>query len=770
MKTVNFCLSVLFVVFTFQIVSVNAQESCPILPTPNVFKSIEGSFRFSNQLAINEQGIPEPIREFLIRKFTREMNTRVVFTPVAKELQFKKVFNTPRDYYSININDGIIIQYSSEESCFYALTSLFQLMNEESGTYVFPKCFVQDFPRFQWRGLHLDVSRHFFTVDEVKRYIDLMSYYKFNVFHWHLTDDQGWRIEIKKYPKLTEIGAWRDSTVNAHYTTVPRTYTKKRYGGFYTQEEIKDVVQYAADKYITIVPEIEMPGHSRALLAAYPNLSCTGEQLEVPGLWGVFDDILCTHESSIYFMKDVLDEVLQLFPSTYIHIGGDEAPKTRWKKCKKCQAVIRENGLKDEHELQSWFIGRIDDYLTSKGRSLIGWDEILEGGLSTNAAVMSWRGTEGGIEAAKMHHNVVMSPGSHCYFDHYQSKSPNEPLAIGGYTSLQKVYEFNPIPDGLSQEEAGYILGAQANLWTEYIPDMKKLEYMSYPRALALAQVLWCNNKPDFEAFKRSFMDYHMQLLESKNVNFSRAMFYPEMEVKSNVNGLSIHFKGGEATSKLNLETTKSQRNLKMIPEKTKSSVGPQDTIFVKREKGGIIDFDFKVKSDMLETPSNFKILAHPAIGLNISYLTPPSEKYKSGGDLTLVDGILGTRPWKGNEWVGFSATQVVFTIDAGSKTKIHDLELSFLEDPSAWILMPTSVHIFISNDGKKWKECKDSEINLTEKNIPIKKTLPFSTTIERKGKYVKVIIDALDKIPENQPGAGNIPWTFMDEIILNYE
>ncbi len=770
MKIVKGLLSVFFLVLSSQIVSLNAQESCPILPTPNVFKSIDGSFQFSNQLAINEQGIPEPIREFLIRKLTREMNTRAVFTPVAKELQFKKIFNTPKDYYSININDGIIIQYSSEESCFYALTSLFQLMKEDNGTYIFPKCFVQDFPRFQWRGLHLDVSRHFFTVDEVKRYIDLMSLYKFNVFHWHLTDDQGWRIEIKKYPKLTEIGAWRDSTVNDHYTTVPRTYTKKRYGGFYTQEEIKDVVQYAAAKYITIVPEIEMPGHSRALLAAYPNLSCTGEQLEVPGLWGVFDDILCVHETSLDFMKNILDEVIQLFPSTYIHIGGDEAPTTSWKKCKKCQAVIRENGLKDEDELQSWFIGRIDEHLNSKDRLLIGWDEILEGGLSANAAVMSWRGTEGGIEAARMHHNVVMSPSSYCYFDHYQSKSPQEPMAIGGYTSLQKVYEFNPIPSGLTQEEAVYIIGAQANLWTEYISNMKQLEYMAYPRALALSQVLWCNNKPDFQFFKRSFIDYHMQLLESKNVNFSRALFYPEMEINRNVNGLAVNFRSGELDSKFKLTTTKRQKFVKMIPGKTNTNISSQDTILIPREKDKITEIDFMLMSERVDKPSDFKILSHPAIGLNINYLTLPSEKYNSSGDLTLVDGIVGSRPWKGNEWVGFNTNEISFSIDAGIKTKIHNLELSFLEDRSSWILIPTFVRIFISSDGKKWKECKGSAINLSEKNDVIKKTLPFSTVIERKARYVKVHIDTLDKIPDNQPGAGNVPWTFMDEIIMNYE
>ena len=296
-------------------------------------------------------------------------------------VSFKKLTNVKQDSYSINISERIVISYSSDASCFYALTSLLQLASLQDGQVSFQQCFVKDYPKFQWRGLHLDVSRHFFTPDEVKRFIDLMAFYKFNTLHWHLTDDQGWRIEIKKYPLLTEVGAWRDSTVNDHYTTLPRTYQKERYGGFYTQEQVKEIVAYAASKYIQVVPEIEMPGHARAALAAYPQYSCTGEHLGVEGLWGIFDDIFCAKEESIIFLQDVLSEVIPLFPSAYVHVGGDEAPKTRWKECPKCQAVIQANGLHDEHELQSYFIRRMDACLTDNGKKLIGWDEILEGKL-----------------------------------------------------------------------------------------------------------------------------------------------------------------------------------------------------------------------------------------------------------------------------------------------------------------------------------------------------------------------------------------------------
>ena len=554
----------------------------PIIPSPVVYKIGVGKMSIGNQFSINSDNLPAEIKDFLVQKLVDIYSIQTVVSTSGRDLMFKKIANTPPDFYSITIQDEILIQYSSPASCFYAVNSLLQLIEGEKESYYFTKAFVQDYPNFQWRGLHLDVSRHFFSVEEVKRFIDLMALYKFNTFHWHLTDDQGWRIEIKKYPKLTEIGAWRDSTVNGHYSATPRTYSVERYGGFYTQEQIKEVVAYASNRFITVVPEIEMPGHSRAALAAYPQYSCTGKQLEVPGLWGVFEEIFCAKEESIDFLKDVLTEVLTLFPSEYIHIGGDEAPKTRWKSCPRCQKVIRENGLKDVHELQSFFIQEIDEFLTSKGRKLIGWDEILEGGLSPNAAVMSWRGFEGGIEAAKQKHFAVMSPGSHCYFDHYQSKNPNEPTAIGGFTPLEKVYSFNPIPPGFSEQQAFFILGGQANLWTEYIPTMAQLEYMTYPRALALAQVLWCKQKPQFETFKKSFVDYHLTYLKRYNVNYSNALFYSQLTIFKNKSGLKLQFKGAAKEDAFQLET---QTNEKDNQFSESSYITQNDTIIVQRSK-----------------------------------------------------------------------------------------------------------------------------------------------------------------------------------------
>ncbi len=377
---------------------------------------------------------------------------------------------------------------------FWGTQTLRQLLPAQAGKkpIQLPALFITDKPRYAWRGMHLDVARHFFPVEFVKKYIDYLAMHKMNTFHWHLTEDQGWRIEIKKYPKLTEVGAWREGTLIGHYSSQPHQFDNKRYGGFYTQEQIKEVVQYAKERYITVVPEIEMPGHSVAALAAYPELSCTGGPFKVEGLWGVFDDVYCAgNEQTFQFLEGVLSEVTELFPDQVIHIGGDESPKTRWKACTKCQARIKAEGLADEHELQSYFIQRIEKFLNAKGKTIIGWDEILEGGLAPNAYVMSWRGTEGGIEAARQKHYVVMTPGSHVYFDHYQGEPAREPLAIGGFTPLEKVYAFEPTPSALSENEKKYILGAQANVWTEYIPTPRQVEYMILPRMSALAEVLW---------------------------------------------------------------------------------------------------------------------------------------------------------------------------------------------------------------------------------------------------------------------------------------
>jgi hexosaminidase len=417
----------------------------------------------------------------------------------------------PGSYDLLVDTDEIQIIGGDREGMFHGLETLVQLVgmnNEVQCGHIY-----NDFPRYSWRGMHLDVCRHFFSKQEVEKYLDYLALYKFNVFHWHLCDDQGWRIEIKKYPKLTEIGSKRKQTMIGK-PTKEQKFDGKPYGGFYTQEDIKEIVAYATARHITVVPEIEMPGHSLAALAAYPQYSCTGGPFEVGTTWGVFDDVYCAgNDSTFAFLQDILSEVCELFPGRYIHIGGDECPKVRWKVCPKCQKRIKDMKLKDEHELQSYFIQRMEQFLNSKGKQIIGWDEILEGGLAPNASVMSWRGTQGGIDAARQGHFVVMTPGKPCYFDHYQSKSKtSEPLAIGGFNPLDSVYNYEPTPKSLSGTEREFILGAQGNVWTEYITTFSQVEYMCIPRMCALSEVLW--TQPE----KKNYNDFISRLLLHKVV------------------------------------------------------------------------------------------------------------------------------------------------------------------------------------------------------------------------------------------------------------
>ncbi|MFN5415838.1 MAG: beta-N-acetylhexosaminidase [Flavobacteriia bacterium] len=740
----------------FSLLSGNIFSQCPIIPSPTNYKETKGVFEFGIDFPIlYKSNLPENLKSYFKSKLHEHLTTDIILLEnEIPALVFKKTAdNQVKDYYQIKVSSNLIsISYSNNASCFYAINSLFQLIYQKDGKNYIKNCEITDSPKFEWRGLHLDVSRHFFTVEEVKRYIDLMAFYKFNTFHWHLTDDQGWRIEIKKFPKLTEIGAWRDSTVNKHYTTTPRTYTVERYGGFYTQEQIKEVVKYAQDHFVTIVPEIEMPGHARAALAAYPEFSCTGKQQNIPGLWGVFDDIYCAKQESIDFNKAILDEVLELFPSQYIHIGGDEAPKERWKKCPNCQKIIADNHLKDEHELQSYFIKQIDAYLTSKGRKLIGWDEILEGGLSPNASVMSWRETEGGIAAVKQGHAVVMSPGSHCYFDHYQSRNPNEPIAFGGFTSLEKVYSFNPVPKELNEQEAKLILGAQANLWTEYIPDFKQLEYMTYPRALALAEVLWSGeNRPKLEVFEQKLIDFHIPLLQKKNVNFSKAIFYPE--IKTYVKGKNLCY---EINSKTTFDAQITGYDSKTVT-KTKNFVYKIPLKNYNMINNWTLNLSSYLNDEII-SKQDFAYIIHDNLGRQINFITPPNKKYAFNKELALADGIQGRIPWNSSEWLGFDTSTIVLEMDLGKEMNLEFLDLSFLNDISSWIHVPESIDIAIATEKGNWEIVK--KFSLGKSN---------ALNVNQDVRFLRLIIHTKSKIPEGNPGAGYTPWTFMDEIILEF-
>jgi hexosaminidase len=651
---------------------------------------------------------------------------------------------------------------------FYAFQTLKQLVTVNAKKEVtVPICTINDYPRFVYRGMHLDVARHFFSVDYVKKYIDYLAFYKFNTLHWHLTDDQGWRIEIKKYPKLTEVGAWRNGTIIGRYPGKGSDNTP--YGGFYTQEQVKDIVQYAANRHITVIPEIELPGHSSAAIAAYPQLSCFPEQkTDIPAnmisnkskaasgklvqeTWGVFEDVFCPTEYTFSFMENVLDEVMALFPSKYIHIGGDECPKDAWKKSPFCQQLMKEKGLKDEHELQSYFIQRIEKHINSKGRQIIGWDEILEGGLAPNATVMSWQGEEGGIAAAKQQHHVIMTPGSHCYLDHSQTVNEDS-VTIGSYLPVEKVYGYEPIPKALNKKEAAYVLGAQGNLWTEYITNSAKLEYMIFPRMAALAEVLWSpkakRNWPDFE--RR--LPHTLKLYNSWGANYSKAYF----DIKATVmpapdfNGVLWKLESNLKRCEI-FYTNANDKGKGYYKEPIKISgswVATASTMVNGKQVGNRIGQSF-----------NF----NKATGKKILLTNQPSDSYPGNGAFTLVDGVQNEKGFaRAGEFLGFMGTDCEALIDFGTPQSITSITIHALSQAASWIWQPLAVSVMASVDGINYKEMGLTDDFIKSDNSRGVMAISFDAAPAR---YVKVKIKNWGEISAGNPGAGKKAWLFVDEI-----
>lgn len=521
------------IVLTIVTIYTYAQNQYNLIPMPKKLITASGAYTISKSSSIHVgNDVFTSVANMLSEQVKRASGHVLVPSKSAstsKGIVFIKDESVGDEAYRLIVSSKKIeIRAKTGKGAFYALQTLFQLMppqvhgtNTGLGALSVAACTIEDEPRFSYRGMMLDVGRHFYPVEDVKRFIDLMAMFKLNMFHWHLTEDQGWRIEIKKYPLLTQISSVRKESTVGHYRD--NKFDGKSYGGFYTQDQIREIVAYAASKYITVIPEIEMPGHSQAVLAAYPQFGANADKIyQVRTKWGISEDVLFPREETFKFLEDVLTEVMDLFPGPYIHIGGDECPKTQWKESRFCQEMIKKNGLHDEHELQSYFIKRIDKFISAKGRKMLGWDEILEGGLSPNATVMSWRGTKGGIEAAKQNHDVVMSPNSFFYLDYYQGEAKNEPLAIGGNLPLSKCYSFEPNLPELNEQEAKRVIGIQANVWTEYIYDIKKAEYMAYPRALALAEVAWSPMKvKNYEDFKKRVVGI-LPAFDVLKVNYSK--------------------------------------------------------------------------------------------------------------------------------------------------------------------------------------------------------------------------------------------------------
>ena len=701
---------------------------------------------------------------------------RIAFTRIQPDTLL------PDEWHTVQVRpDGITVSAPTEEGLFRGSRTVVQLLEHGRASGTLPCLSITDHPRFGWRGMHLDVCRHFFGVEFVKKCIDLLARYKMNSFHWHLTEDQGWRIEIKQHPKLTEVGAWRKGSQVGPYSR--REYDSIPYGGFYTQAEIVEVVEYARARHINVVPEIELPGHAMAALAAYPHLGCTGGPYEVQRGWGVFEDVFCAGNDSVFdLLEDVLIEVMELFPSPYIHIGGDECPKEAWKACAKCQGRMKSKGLKDEHELQSYFIQRIERFVNERGRKIIGWDEILEGGLAPNATVMSWQGTEGGIAAARSGHYAVMSPGSHCYFDHYQGDPANEPLAIGGYTTVQKVYSYEPIPAELKPEEHKYILGAQGNVWTEYILTSDHVEYMAVPRMLALAEVLWTPKEKRNEADFIARLEQEFPKLEAMKVNASKSLYAPKIALTSAGPG-SIKIEGIPAAERSEvraraLAATMTGTGTNWPLQLAWSELSAPVVITCAELERITFEMASFREGAMLGDPLKRDLHFNKASARPVTLSVQPNERYNDGGAFTLVDGITAQEKRVNTEWLGWKGG-VTITVDLGSVQEFSRLSIGALHETYSWIHAPKAIEFMVSTDGKNYTAAGMAIPQMRE--IPVIPADPIkqrSTAMARiqgrnvfaldkalQARYVRLVVKHIGDIPAGDAGAGNPAWMFLDEI-----
>ena len=662
------------------------------------------------------------------------------------ELVGKEVVADSAGYRLVITPEKITVSAQSTAGALNGMQSLLQLILLQPKPGDVPCAEISDHPRFGYRGIMLDVSRNFFPVSYIKRFLDLMSLYKMNKFHWHLTDGPGWRLEIKKYPELTSKTAWRTHHTWKEWWDSPRRYSSEgdpnAYGGYYTQAEAREIVAYARQRGITVIPEIEMPGHSDEVLAVYPNLACSGKPF-------VSGELCLGNDSTFIFLKNVLTEVMAIFPSEYIHVGGDEAGQAAWKACPKCQKRIKDEKLKNESELQSYGVRRIEQFLTSKGRKLLGWDEILEGGLAPAATVMSWRGEQGGITAANMGHDVVMTPGGYCYFDHYQADPATQPPAIGGYLTVEHVYSYEPAPVELDPSKAKYILGAQANLWTEFIPTTEHLEYMTYPRLLAMAEVTWSEKgNRNLENFKTRLQSHYL-LLQRLNVNYCRPSYRLEVDTKFDIDA-----------KKVRVSLRSEQLNPKIYytidgSEPTTSSIlynGSFDVSGSAKVSAAVFENGL-----MKDKPAKLDVDFHKAIGKKVIYNLPYSKNYVAQKEATLVNGYRGGSLTYGDgQWQGFESNDMDITIDLEKPDVLKSLSLSFMQQTGPGVFMPDFVEVSLSDNGKDFRKVKTitNDIPLTQSSLTLK-DFKFLLSDE-KARYIRVFAKN-----------GQHGFLFADEVII---
>lgn len=670
----------------------------------------------------------------------------------------------PEGYKMKVSKEAIVITGASEAGVFYGIQTLRKSIAAAGSktSVVLPAVEICDAPRFSYRGSMLDVSRHFFPVDSIKRYIDMLALHNINRFHWHLSDDQGWRIEIKCRPELTEQGSRRKETVigrnSGKYDGIP-------YGGFYTQEEAKEIVRYAAERYITIIPEIDMPGHMMGALNVYPELGCTGGPYEVWTQWGVSNEVLCAgNDATLKFIDDVLGEIMEIFPSEYIHVGGDECPKVRWKECPKCQERIKQLKIKGdgkhtaEEYLQSFIIGHAEKFLNSHGRQIIGWDEILEGGLAPNATVMSWRGQGGAIEAARQHHKAIMVPTSYLYFDYYQTTdTQNEPLAIGGYVPLERVYSFEPCPKELTPEEQKYIIGVQANLWTEYVTNYSHAEYMLLPRMAALSEIQWSSAEKNYEGFLKRLPQL-VEIYDVKHYNYARHIFDVKAKMIPDT---------GEGVLKVVLSTMDDAPILYSTDgsDPAMSSERYTDTLRI-RENCTLKAISKRPAGNSRVFQKEIKL--HKACFKPITMLQPINAQYAYDGAGTLIDGLKGTFNYKTGRWIAFYCNDMEAVIDMKQPTEFSSVSISTLVEKGDWIFDVRRFSVSVSDDGENFTEIGAEEYPAMTESNPNKiyeHTLRFEKA--QQARYIKVCARPENSIPEWHGGKGRPAFVFIDEITV---
>ncbi|TDN95037.1 hexosaminidase [Salegentibacter sp. 24] len=748
-----------------------SKEDLVLIPLPQSLELNKGSFRINKDTRLVIPGDSlQPLAGILNDLLERSAGFKMALAREASGdnfIQLKKKTALTEEAYKLSVTTNrVVLEANSRLGYVYGLETIRQLLPKEiedtskisNINWLIPNVEISDAPQYPYRGNMLDVARHFFDKAYIKKHIDRMAFLKLNTLHLHLVDDQGWRIEIKDYPKLTQVGGFRVNQEDKHWNARGENSPEEEgtYGGFYSQEDIKEIVAYAREKGIRIIPEIEMPAHVMSAIAAYPWLSCTGEPIAVPsgGVWPITSIYCAGKESTFTFLKAVLTQVMELFPGKYIHIGGDEATKTNWKTCPDCQARIREQGLANEEELQSYFIKRIEKFLDQNGRVLIGWDEIMEGGLAEEATVMSWRGFQGGWEATQQGHDVIMTPTSHMYFDYYQGSPDYEPVAFNAFVPLHRVYEFSPVLDSMSLSQRKHVLGGQANLWSEYVSTPEHSEYMLFPRLAALSEVLWTPEaKLGWEDFSVRIQKM-MERFDLMGINYAKSAYavVPEADINLDTKEISLRLKaefpGVEIRYAQDGAELSPESRIYESPIQIDSSLNLKAAVYKNQQRmGPVMDKDFQF---------------HKAVAKPVTYKNSYHNNYKGGGETGLVDVLRGSKYFKDGRWQGWINQPAILTINLEQPTRVSQVIVGSLEEQGTGIYFPQEIKVEVSKDGKTFE--KVGELKREFKNNPVAKIKNFKIGFESKDniEFVRLSVEPL----ENNPKGGG-SWLFLDEILV---